>query len=182
MQKYFPSQISSSLKQIPHSENQWVSTPIPLVTIKIFKTMSLYVNFLRVKLIHWFSPKVCLATFPSERPGWVLQWLVLCLGIVPFLTPACCGWKIFSSQGSLWTLLLGRIHTDNSLDVCKDEACTGQCSKILPLSSCRSGGWMPSDSRDLFAFSFYLGLEHLIGLALLNWTTLTYLLQKTLSE
>lgn len=38
----------------------------------------------------------------------------------------------------------------------------GQCFTILPLSSCRSGGWTPSGSRNLFTFSllFRPGTSH----------------------
>lgn len=55
----------------------------------------------------------------------------------------------------------------------------GQHSTIPALSSCRSGGWMPSGSRDLFTFSCYLGLEHPTGLALFHLITLTRVLQDT---
>lgn len=58
----------------------------------------------------------------------------------------------------------------------KMEPALGQRSTILPLSSCRSGRWMPSGSRDLFTFVGYLGLEHPTGLALLHLMTLTRLL------
>lgn len=58
----------------------------------------------------------------------------------------------------------------------------GQHSTIPNRSSCRSNGWMPSGSRDLFTFSCYLGLKHPISLALFHLITLTSVFQKTFSE
>ena len=79
-----------------------------------------------------------------------------------FLTP--------SGQDSNW----------NSLVIWKMEPAFGQHSTTPPLRSCRSCGWMPPRSRDVFSFSllFMPGISHRLSTVSVN----NCLLQKTRSQ
>lgn len=98
--------------------------------------------------------------------------LFLCQGIVSFLIPARSGWKIFSSQGTkIWALS----GDDSNWMSLKVGPVFGQCSTIPPLSSHRSGGWMPSVQGLYLLLVGYPGLKQPTGLALFHLITLTCL-------